>query len=300
VDNQSPGLHLVLATFGFESLGLLWLGVMTGLLLRGPWRSALLSQPALHKVHQATAGLGLSLGVVHGIGQLERGLPFANSDDRIGTGLAVIGSEVLAAVALSVIIRRWLGPARWRALHLSSYAAFTLITAHVLISGTDVTPVWVWLPILGGWLVTVALWLTMRLLPSRLPPAPSPRGQLLGRVVARSRGRGDSPDTPVRVDRQLCTGLGLCQQLAPHVFRLDMDGQLWHRSTVSVDELELVARVAQACPMRAITLAGRRAITPAGRPALQSAPTPTSALRQGDISAVPGVRRRRAGSRGDH
>jgi ferredoxin/DMSO/TMAO reductase YedYZ heme-binding membrane subunit len=302
----SPDLHLVLATLGFVSLGLLWLGVVTGFLLHGSWRPPLLSQPALHKIHQATAGLGLSLGAVHGIGQLavpggsitvlDLVLPFADSDDRIGTGVAVVGSEVLAAVALSVTIQRLLGPARWRALHLFSYAAFMLIVAHVLISGTDVTPVWVWLPILGGWFVTVALWLATTSQLRTPPPDRSPRVEVLRWVAERPPGRGDSPDVAVLVDKRRCTRLGLCEQLAPHVFRLGVDGEVWHRPTVPVDELEPVTRSAEICPVRAITLAGQ----PAGRPALQNAsPLSIDAPRQGDISAVPGVRRRPATPRDD-
>jgi ferredoxin len=302
VESQSPDLHLVLATLGFASLGLLWLGVVTGFLLNGSWRPPLLSRPGLHKVHRATAGMGLSLGAVHGIGQLalrggsitvlELVLPFADSDDRIGTADAVVGTEDLDAVALSVIVQRWLGPTRWRALHLFSYAAFMIIVAHVLISGTDVTPVWVWLPILGGWLVTVALWLatTMRL--RTPPPDPSSGIEVLLPVAERLPGRGDSPDVAVLVDKRLCTRQGLCEQLAPHVFRLGEDGEVWHRPTVPVSELERVTRAAEICPVRAITLAGQ--------PALENAsPLRMDTPRQGDISDVPGVRRRPATSRGD-
>ncbi|MFG2042318.1 hypothetical protein [Dactylosporangium sp. NPDC048998] len=204
VESQSPEFHLVLATLGFVSLGLLWLGVVTGFLLHGSWRPPFLS--ALHAIHRATAGLGLSLGAVHGIGQLalpggsitmtELVVPFTDSDNRIGTGVAVVGSEVLAAVGLSVIIQRRLGPARWRALHLFSYAAFMLIVAHVLISGTDVTPVWVWLPILGGWLVTVALWLATVSRLSKPRPGPSPR---IWSVAESLPERGDSPDVSVSI-----------------------------------------------------------------------------------------------------
>jgi hypothetical protein len=67
---------------------------------------------------------------------------------------------------------------------------------------------------------------------------------------------------------------------------------VFHRPTVPVAELELAIRAAEICPVRAITLAGR--------PALPSAsPVPIDAPRQSDISAVPGVRRRPAVSRGD-
>jgi DMSO/TMAO reductase YedYZ heme-binding membrane subunit len=231
---QSPDPHLVLAALGFVSLGLLWLGVVTGFLCSGSWRPPLLSQPALHKVHRATACLGLSLGAVHGIGQLtlpggsitvfELVLPFADTDNRIGTGVAVVGSEVLAAVAISAIIQPWLGPARWRSLHLFSYAAFMHIVAHALISGADVTPVWVWLLLLGGWLVTVALWL-----------------------VTTSRRRTPLPDASARI--------------------------------------EVVRMEAERLPGAVLQNVSPLRIDPP---------------RQGDISDVPGVRRRPATPRGDH
>ncbi|GGM63452.1 hypothetical protein ACFFX1_14145 [Dactylosporangium sucinum] len=181
MESRFPELHPVLSTLGFVSLGLLWLGVVTGFLLHGSWRPPLLGQAALHPIHRATAGLGLSLGAVHGVGQLalpggsitvlELVVPFADPDNRIGTGVAVIGSELLAAVALSMIVQRWSGPARRRALHRFSYVAFMLVVAHVLISGTDVTPVQVWLPIFCGWLMTVAMWLATA---SRRTPPPDP------------------------------------------------------------------------------------------------------------------------------
>jgi sulfoxide reductase heme-binding subunit YedZ len=306
VAGQSLDLQLVLAILGFESLALLWLGIVTGFLVHRSWRSPLFSHRALQEIHQATAGLGLSLGAVHGIGQvalpggsiavLDLIVPFVDSDNRLGTGVAVVGSEVLAAIALSVIVKRRLGPERWRALHLFSYAAFMLIIAHVLISGRDVGPVWVRLVLIGAWLVTVALGLATTSRSQTRPPDRSTREKVVGWVSQRRPEHGDSPDVAVFLDERLCTRLGHCAQSAPRVFRL-MDGEVWHRPTVSVDELEQVTRAAEVCPERAITLAARPT---AERPALQSgSPVRTDAPRQSDISAVPGVRRRRITSGGE-
>jgi sulfoxide reductase heme-binding subunit YedZ len=192
-----------------------------------------------------------------------------------------------------VIVKRWLGPSRWRALHLSSYAAFTLIVAHVLISGPDVAPAWARLPIVAGWLATVALWLatTSRL---RTPqPTQSHRKRALILVAERLPEHHDSSsDATVLVDDRLCTRSGLCEQLAPHVFRLGVDGTVFHRPTVPFAELELAARAADTCPARAITLAGRPALP-------RASSVPVESLRRSDISGVPGVRRRPSVSRGD-
>ncbi len=253
MDNQSQGLLLVLSTLGFVSFGLLWLGVVTGFLLRGSWRPPLLSSSALQGLHRTTSGVGLSLGGVHAAGQLavpgtsitvlDLVVPFADQDDRIGTGVAVVGSEVLLAVALSVIVQRWWGPARWRSLHLFSYAAFMLVAAHMLISGTDVTPVWVWLPVLGAWLVTVVLWLTSTSLlasplPSPAPPDPAPDRAPREAVLRWEAERPPDRDGPDRAGT------------------------------------------------RALGSASRLMIEPPRR-------------RGGDVSAVPGVRRRPGISRGD-
>ena len=256
MDNRSQSLDLVLSTLGFVSFGLLWLGVVTGFLLRGSWRPPLLSSSALQGLHGATSGVGLSLGAVHAAGQLavpgtsitvlELVVPFADQDDRIGTGVAVVGSEVLLAVALSVIVQRWWGAARWRSLHLFSYAAFMLIVAHVLISGTDVTPVRVWLPVLGAWLVTVVLWLTSTSLLASRPPSPAPPDRAPNR-------------TPEGAPREAV--LRWVAERLP-----DRDGP---------------------------APAGTRALGSAS-PLMIEPPR-----RRGDVSAVPGVRRRPATWRGD-
>jgi ferredoxin len=303
VAGQPIDLHLALATLEFESLVLLWLGIATGFLLHRSWRPPVFGQRALQEIHQSTTALGLSLGAVYGIGQaalsggsvagLDLVVPFV--DMRVGTGVTVVGSEVLAAIALSVFIKRRLGPGRWRGLYLFSYVAFMVIIAYVLISGKDVEPVGVRLALIGAWLVTVALGLATLSQLRTGPPDRTPRAKVVGWVSERPPMHGDSSDVAVFIDERRCTRLGRCAQSAPGVFRL-IDGEVWHRPTASAEELEQVTRAVEVCPARAITLAAR----PAGRPALPSgSPVGTDAQRQADISAVPGVRRRPITSGGD-
>lgn len=302
---QPIDLHLALATLGFESLGLLWLAIATGFLLHRSWRPPVFGQRALQEIHQSTTALGLSLGAVYGIGQaalsggsvavLDLVVPFVDTRDRVGTGVAVVvGSEVLAAIALCVFIKRRLGPGRWRGLHLFSYAAFMLIIAYVLISGKDVVPGGVRLALIGAWLVAVALGLATISQLRTGPPDRTPRAKVVGWVSERPPMHGDSPDVAVFIDERRCTRLGRCAQSAPGVFRL-IDGEVWHRPTASAEELEQVTRAVEVCPVRAITLAAR----PAGRALPSGSPVGTDAQRQADISAVPGVRRRPITSGGE-
>ena len=103
--------------------------------------------------------LGLTLGVVHGGAQLaapngivrlvDEVVPFVNPTDPVGVGAGALSLELFLAGALSVPIRKRLGQSRWRAVHTLTYAAFFLLTAHVLISGSDVGPTWLWMSILG-------------------------------------------------------------------------------------------------------------------------------------------------------
>lgn len=59
----------------------------------------------------------------------------------------------------------------------------------------------------------------------------------------------------VKVDRELCQGHAVCEQLAPSVFRIDADG----KSEVLVDSIcseamDAVEEAVWSCPASAITL----------------------------------------------
>ena len=293
MDSASQSLHLVLSTMGFASFIMLWLTVVAGFVLRNSWTQTWIKRSTLDGIHQTLAVTGLSLGAFHGLAQLavpggsitllELIVPFVDSDDPIGLGVGVVGLELLVAVALSVIIQRRLGYWRWRLVHLLAYAAFMLVVTHVLVSGTDVTPVLVWLLVLSAWLVTVVLWLTTT---SMLDGA---RLWLAKRRPSRDNAR----DLTVRVDVQLCSRFGFCEHVAPDVFQLRGDGQLSYVPKVRVEQSDAVRRAIEICPTRAITLGG----LPNGdsHPRSDRDDTP----HHGPNRAVPGARRRSAISQGE-
>jgi ferredoxin/DMSO/TMAO reductase YedYZ heme-binding membrane subunit len=289
----SQTVHAVAATVGFTSWLLLWAALVLGLVVRNGWASTRLRNSTVEAAHMTLALLGLTLGVVHGGAQLaapngiirlvDEVVPFVNPTDPVGVGAGVLSLELFLAGALSVPIRKRLGQSRWRAVHTLTYAAFILLTAHVLISGSDVGPTWLWMTIVAAAAIVVLLWLASTRLVSRV------RTRLGRRSTARDRAQ----TLMIDVDPTRCQRFGFCEHEAPEVFRLQSDGRLAYRTYVPAESVDPVIRAVGVCPARAIAL--RRLpttvvtadtgpipqITPAG-----GVPQPTP-LRSGAIPGLP-------------
>lgn len=250
----SQTVHAVAATVGFASWFLLWCALVLGLAVRNGWAGTRVRHSTLQAAHGTVALLGLALGVVHGGAQLavpngivrlvDEVVPFVNPADPVGVGAGALALELLLAAALSVPVRKRLGHSRWRAVHGLTYGAFVLLTAHVLISGSDVGPTWVWLLVLMGCAVVVVLWVSSTGLVTRAG------SRLLTRAVDRGRARTLAVD----VDAGRCQRFGFCAHEAPDVFRLQGNGRLAYRAHVPSDRAERVIRAAEVCPARAIAL----------------------------------------------
>lgn len=247
-------VHSVAATVGFASWLLLWSALVLGLAVRNGWASTRVRHSTVHAVHVTLALLGLTLGVVHGAAQLaapngivrlvDLAVPFVNPSDPVGVGAGALSLELLLAGALSVPLRKRLGHARWRAVHGLTYGAFILLTAHVLISGSDVGPTWLWASVLAACLVVVVLWLASTGLAERAR----------GRFASRSLDRGRAQTLAVDVDAARCQRFGFCEHEAPDVFRLQGNGRLAYRAHVPAASAESVIRAVEVCPARAIAL----------------------------------------------
>jgi sulfoxide reductase heme-binding subunit YedZ len=250
----SQTVHAVAATVGFASWFLLWCALVLGLAVRNGWAGTRVRHSTLQAAHGALALLGLALGIVHGGAQLavpngivrlvDEVVPFVNPSDPVGVGAGALSLELLLAAAVSVPVRKRLGHARWRAVHTLSYGAFVLVTAHVLISGSDAGPTWVWLGVLTGCAAVLVLWVASTRLAARAG------ARLLSRVV----DRGRTQTLAVDVDAGRCQRFGFCEHEAPDVFRLQGNGRLAYRAHVPTDGVERVIRAAEVCPARAIAL----------------------------------------------
>jgi ferredoxin/DMSO/TMAO reductase YedYZ heme-binding membrane subunit len=254
VRSAAESVHLIAATVGFLSFFLLWLAVVWGLILRNGWALSRIRHATIYGIHSTVSLLGLCLAGVHAFAQIavpggpvkliHTLVPFIQPTDPIGIGVGVVSLELMVAAAMSILIQKRLGYTRWRALHALNYVSFTLLVAHVLISGSDVGSRWVWGSVLGAWLVTVVLWLSTTTI------ARSLRRDRSERVSARQKGQ----EITVNVDAQRCARFGFCEHEAPDVFRLRGDGRLSYRGTVPADSLEAVIRAVEVCPARAIAL----------------------------------------------
>src|SRR4051794_16827415 len=148
----------------------MWATVVWGILLRRGWASHSTKYSSLYATHMTLSLVGLTLAWGHAFTQLanptgtvhllDEFIPFSNYQDPIGIGFGVIGTEIMTALMISVIIQRRLGYGRWRAVHVLAYAAFTLVAGHILLSGSDVGPLYVKVPVIASWAATVVLWLT--------------------------------------------------------------------------------------------------------------------------------------------
>lgn len=252
--SAEQSFQLVAATVGFLSFFLLWLTVMWGLFLRNGWALTWIRHSSLLATHTTVALLGLCLGAVHAGAQLVKVgnlfelvhilVPFTFWRDPIGIGVGVIGLETMVAVALSIMIQRVLGYSRWRALHSLTYVAFTLIVAHVLISGSDVRDPLLSGSVLGAWVITVLTWFITTPIVATIRE----------RFGDRTAGKQRSQEITVNVNAQRCARFGFCEHEAPDVFRLRSDGRLAYRASVPTEEATPVIRAAEVCPARAINL----------------------------------------------
>lgn len=252
--SAAQSVHLVAATVGFLSFFLLWLAIIWGMILRNGWAFTRIRHATIYGIHQTVALLGLTLGAVHAFTQLANPngtvylihefIPFINRYDPIGIGVGVVSLELMVACALSILIQKKLGYTRWRALHALTYVAFMLLVAHVLISGSDVGPPYVWGSVLVAWLITVGLWI------SSTTWIQSRRQGMAQRTMERQRGQ----EITVNVDAQRCARFGFCEHEAPEVFRLRSDGRLSYRAGVPPESIEGVIRAVAVCPARAIAL----------------------------------------------
>jgi sulfoxide reductase heme-binding subunit YedZ len=284
VRDAQQSVHLIAATVGFLSYGLLWISVLWGIVLRNGWALTRMRHGTLYGIHQTVTLVALTLGVVHAVAQLatpggtirviDQVVPFVNPVDPIGIGLGVIALELMIAIALSVLVQRLLGYHRWRRMHMLGYLAYVLLTLHLLISGSETTSIFVRIPIvLSMVLVFVA----------------SSGTRLATWWRARPRTGADPPagDGVVSVDPSRCVRYGFCVQEAPALFRLQSDGRLNYRAAVAPELLEDAIRAAEACPARAVMVRQRGAGAAAPRSQVHRHPPPRPPRSTGPISPVP-------------
>jgi sulfoxide reductase heme-binding subunit YedZ len=69
-------------------------------------------------------------------------VPFSSWYRTFWLGLGAVALELLAAVVLSSLVRRWLGHGAWRTVHWLAYACWPVAMVHGLGTGTDSGSAW--------------------------------------------------------------------------------------------------------------------------------------------------------------
>jgi predicted ferric reductase len=85
-------------------------------------------------------------------------VPFGASYHPVWVGLGALACDLLAAVAVTSLLRRYLGYRAWRTLHWAGYAVWPIAVSHGLGVGTDSSTVWMRgitglcvAAVVGGW-----------------------------------------------------------------------------------------------------------------------------------------------------
>jgi ferredoxin len=257
-------VHLIGHTLGFASYILLWITVLWGMMLGRGWGMTRFKHSTLYATHMTVALIGMTMAWGHAFGQLaaptgttfliDEFIPFTNRRDPIGVGIGTISIEIMTALLISMPLQRRMGYGRWRALHSLSYASFTLLAGHILLSGRHVGPLFVKIPVIAMWVSTVVLWLGVSKWALKSKRSVTD--------IASNRLRGQTAE--VSVDAAKCARFGFCEQEAPTIFELRADGRLGYKSTVPPEEIEAVTRAVKVCPARAIKInrAGSRVYMP--------------------------------------
>lgn len=169
------------------AFGLLWFSMAFGLLITNKLARLWPGGPVAFDLHQFTSLLGLAFALFHALILLGDQyikyklkivlVPFASASYRpIWVGLGQLAFYMMALVALSFYLRRWLGRKAWRLIHYLSFANFSLALLHGIFSGTDSGTVW--MRSLYWGLGSVLLFLFIyRLFSGRVKTRPAPARQ---------------------------------------------------------------------------------------------------------------------------
>jgi methionine sulfoxide reductase heme-binding subunit len=138
----------------------------------------------LRRLHEPLAVFGLGALALHGAlllldRWLDPGLtgvlvPFVVREHRLFTGLGVLAGYGAIVAARAFYLRRRIGVARARRLHLVSLAAWALAAVHALGTGSDRGSIFLWLVVVLPGVAIVAL-LALRIAGAGARPAPARR-----------------------------------------------------------------------------------------------------------------------------
>jgi sulfoxide reductase heme-binding subunit YedZ len=137
---------------GFVAVVMLSVSVTLGILTTMRWstpRWPRFVTAALHKNSSLLSVVFLAVHIastlldpVSPVHLLNALVPFTGSYRPLGIGLGVVAIDLLAALVVTSLLRRYIGYRIWRAVHWSAYACWPIAMLHGLESGTDAATPW--------------------------------------------------------------------------------------------------------------------------------------------------------------
>ena len=124
------------------------LGILSALRFKTATWPAFLTT-GLHRNVALVALVFLGLHVVTAVidpftslGWLTAVIPFSSYYRTFWLGLGTIAFELIVAIVVTSLVRRFVGHGAWRAIHWLTYAAWPVAVVHGLGTGTDAWSVW--------------------------------------------------------------------------------------------------------------------------------------------------------------
>ena len=168
--------------YASRSAGVLSLVLLTAVMVLGLATTARLELGSrwrfvVHGLHRNLSLLTVLFLTIHilaaildpyaGLGWRDALIPFASSYRPFYLGLGVVAVEVLAALVLTGLLRRWIGRPLFRLVHWAAYACWPTALVHGLGTGSDVRQGWFYLLSVACVAAAVAGFLSWRLLRGR-------------------------------------------------------------------------------------------------------------------------------------
>jgi methionine sulfoxide reductase heme-binding subunit len=148
-----PGLWYATRAAGLVTLLLLTTSTALGVLTASRLATARWPRFLVIGLHRNIALLALAFLALHvgttvvdtytSIGLQDAVVPFLSGYHRLWLGLGAIASDLLIALIATSLLRQWLRPRLWRAVHWLGYACWPIALAHGLGIGTDRDQMWV-------------------------------------------------------------------------------------------------------------------------------------------------------------
>jgi methionine sulfoxide reductase heme-binding subunit len=143
---------VLLRAAGIGAYLMLFLSVAWGLLATTSLVTARVSKRAATMFHGFVASAGLALLVVHLLllivdrffpfGPLDLVVPFASAYRPVPVGLGVVAMYATVAIVVTSWLRKRVGTAWWRRVHVLAVPTFAITLLHGVFAGTDTERPW--------------------------------------------------------------------------------------------------------------------------------------------------------------